>query len=53
MTLGVFLLVELGIAIVFLSVGIALISRCRADDEWQPRGLVDMERDAGIDEEWR
>jgi hypothetical protein len=53
MSFGVFLLVYLLFALVFLSVGIALISRCRADGEWQPRGLVEVEDDAGIDEEWR
>lgn len=53
MTFGVFLLVYLLFVVVFLSVGIALISRCRENGEWQPRGLVDVEEDAGIDEEWR
>ncbi len=53
MMLGVFLLVYALFVAVFLTVGIALIARCRADGEWQPRGLVDVEEDAGIDEEWR
>ncbi|WP_162833892.1 hypothetical protein [Haladaptatus cibarius] len=53
MNVGVFLLIELLVAVVLLSVGGVLVHRCRASGEWQPRGLQDAERDAGIDEEWR
>ncbi len=52
-SLGAFLFLELLVAVVLLSVGGLLVYRCRASGEWEPRGLLDAERDAGIDEEWR
>ncbi len=53
MIIGVFLVAELFITVVFLSVAGALLYQCHTADEWEPRGLVDMEREAGIDEKWR
>ncbi|MCO8245762.1 MULTISPECIES: hypothetical protein [unclassified Haladaptatus] len=53
MMIGVFLFAELFITVVFLSVAAGILYQCHTADEWEPRGLVDMERDAGIDEEWR
>ncbi len=53
MMIGVLLIVELFMTVFFaLLAGIPLYY-CLTADEWKPRDLVDMERDAGIDEEWR
>lgn len=53
MNVGVFLLVEFLVAVVFLSVGGILIYRCRASGEWQPRELLDAEHESGIEDKWR
>ncbi len=53
MNVGTFLLVELLVVLALLSIGGALVYRCRASGEWQPRGLRDAEEDAGVEVEWR
>ncbi|WP_458187664.1 hypothetical protein [Haladaptatus sp. NG-WS-4] len=51
--LSALLLVSLFVVCALLAVGGLLVYRCRVSGEWQPRDLLDAERDAGIDEEWR
>jgi hypothetical protein len=50
--IGAFLLLDLVIGVVLLSALGALVARCRAADEWNPRTLRDTERDANVEDPW-
>lgn len=48
-----FLVLELLVATALFAALGALVTKCRAADEWNPRGLRDAERDGGVEDRWR
>ncbi|WP_327053776.1 hypothetical protein [Halomicrococcus gelatinilyticus] len=52
--IGAFILLDLLVGAVLLATLGSLVAKCRAaGDEWRPRSLRDVERDADVEDPWR